>query len=170
MVRKYQRYTKERSLLAWGTVLERWLIRFVTVSLVALVVTQALMTQDPFRFYLSFAERLDGQKLEESNQLQPVLAPDKEMGSITLELTNFSAMEKAVILVNGQVVADFREKRVTIPVNSGDTLEVDGSFYQYPLAILIQDVSNNVGYPKENQVIKVEQSRVNLGRITFIKK
>ncbi len=147
--------------------MEKWLIRLVAVSLVALVAAQALMTQDPFRFYLSFAERLQAEKLADSPWVQPAVAPAKDTGSITLELTNYSSLEKALVLVNGQVAGDFREKRITIPVQAGDTVEVDGSYYQYPLSILVQQVSDNIASPKAKQVIKVERSRARIGQITL---
>ena len=170
MVRKRWQSNKEhRSFLAWGELVEKWLIRVVAISLVTLVAVQALMTQDPFRFYLSFAERLQTEKLEETPWVQPALAPDKDAGSITLELTNYSSLGKALVLVNGQVAGDFREKRITIPVQAGDTVEVDGSYYQYPLSILVLQVSDNIASPKEKQVVKVEGSRGRVGQITVMK-
>ncbi|NLC06923.1 MAG: hypothetical protein GX755_02995 [Syntrophomonadaceae bacterium] len=199
---KKAKYSREYSFLAWGEKLEKWLVRFVIFGLVALVVTQTLMTQDPFRFYLSFAERLEAQrmgsdKLPESKQIQPALVPTKPedevnqinsglteefnsndliglqpatsetVGTITLELINFSSMPKATVLVNGQEVADFREKRVTIPVRNDDILEINGSYYQHSLTVLILDVSENVRYPKKKQEIKVNQSLTRIGQVTL---
>jgi len=200
---KKPKYSREYSFLAWGEKLEKWLVRFVIFGLVALVVTQTLMTQDPFRFYLSFAERLEAQKmgldeLAESKQIQPTLVPtnpedgvnqinsgltekfnsndliglqpaiSETIGTITLELINFSSMPKATVLVNGQEVADFREKRVTIPVRTDDILEINGSYYQHSLTVLILDVSENVRYPKEKQEIKVNQSLTRIGQVTLL--
>ena len=169
MRKRWQSNKEHRSFLAWGELVEKWLIRVVAISLVALVAVQALMTQDPFRFYLSFAERLQTERLEETPWVQPALAPDKDAGSITLELTNYSSLEKALVIVNGQVAGDFREKRITIPVQAGDTVEVDGSYYQYPLSILVLQVSDNIASPKEKQVVKVEGSRGRVGQITVMK-
>ncbi|MGI6648438.1 MAG: hypothetical protein ACOX5W_05045 [Bacillota bacterium] len=200
---KKPKYSREYSFLAWGEKLEKWLVRFVIFGLVALVVTQTLMTQDPFRFYLSFAERLEAQRmgldeLPESKQIQPTLVPtnpedgenqinsglteefnsndliglqpaiSETIGTITLELINFSSMPKATVLVNGQEVADFREKRVTIPVRTDDILEINGSYYQHSLTVLILDVSENVRYPKEKQEIKVNQSLARIGQVTLL--
>ena len=156
---------------------ERWLVRFVILGLVALVVVQALMTQDPFRFYLSFAERLDGKKLENIEPSQTTLAPieldnpeqttEKKNTSdfVTLEITDFSSLQKANILLNGQIIADFREKWVTVPVRTGDILAIDGSFYRQPFTVIVRKVSPHLQYPKVNQVIKIEQNLVQIGEI-----
>jgi hypothetical protein len=44
---------------------EKILVRFLILSLVLLVIAQSLLTSDPMRFYLSWAERLEGEPISE---------------------------------------------------------------------------------------------------------
>ncbi|WP_054696914.1 hypothetical protein [Syntrophomonas palmitatica] len=42
---------------------EKFLIRFIVTGLVMVVVVQAIMTKEPYRLYLSWGERLEGQNI-----------------------------------------------------------------------------------------------------------
>lgn len=182
------KYFKGRSYRNWGEKIEKLLVRFVIVGLLMLILVQALMTRDSFRFYLSFAERLDVKRYENFNGVQSALAPNgkttveleanqddtqtssfmesrKSVGTVVLELNNFSSMQKASILINGQKVGDFQQKQVNIFVHHDDIIEIDGTFYAYPLTIWVKEVSENVRYPQKDQVIEVNKNLVRVGKV-----
>jgi hypothetical protein len=83
---------------------EKYLIRLITLSLIAVVVSQGLMTNEPFRLYLSWGERLEGQLFEypaiaeNPNQTPPakVVSPD---AVLTIAIEQYSALPKSIILV-----------------------------------------------------------------------
>lgn len=165
--------------LSWADRIERFLLRFVIGGLVVLVVAQSLMTSDPIRFYLSFAERLEGKSLKPENPSvfssevvtnpahtavnQPVTAVPA--GTLTLSLMNYTSLQKAVLLRNGEPVGDFRDKQLTIRVNDGDQLALDGSFYTYPLSFEVTSISDNITSPKAKQMIEVRHNVVNIGPV-----
>ncbi|NPV26297.1 MAG: hypothetical protein HPY81_02325 [Firmicutes bacterium] len=168
----------EERFLSWADRIERFLLRFVIIGLVVLVVTQSLLTSDPLRFYLSFAERMEGRSLDLDNayvfkDVDDANQPGSEMslsgrpsvptGTLTVSLLNYSSLQKAVLLRNGEPIGDFRDKHLTVRVHAGDVLEVDGSYYNYPLALEITAASENIVSPKVKQRIEVKHNVVKLG-------
>jgi len=148
---------------------EKVLIAGVILGLVLLIACQALLTIDPVRFYLNVAEKLEGKMVnfyEEfpetrvaSGQYQSVFA------TVTIQIENFSSLEKAVLLINGKKVTDFRQKQVTVKVSPGDVLAIDGSFYIHELIFKVAAVSENVAQPEIGQVIRVKGDVVTIGEV-----
>ncbi|ATW24097.1 hypothetical protein [Candidatus Formimonas warabiya] len=148
---------------------EKILLRVIIVGFVALVVVQSMLTSDSMRFYLSWAERLEGQPLQEwSNPSARVMESESTVFAyLTVELADFSSLAKARILINGTEVADFRNKQVTIKVYPDDLIEIDGSFYDRRLKFEIIGVSDSIGEPTLHQVIQTYRSVTSLGKVKF---
>lgn len=157
---------------------ERYLIRIIVLSLVALVVVQGLMTRDEFRLYLSLGEKLEGQKVElpaaanneaaaPENQSTTTSVPTVKspQAVITITLDKFSSLPKAFILVNDRKTKDFSEKEVRLELAAGDTVEIDATSYNFPVSFKIKDVSSNVAYPQVDQIFQANQGIVMLGKV-----
>ncbi|MGE5415163.1 MAG: hypothetical protein ACM3UZ_00090 [Acidobacteriota bacterium] len=148
----------------------RFLTRAVIVGAVLLVVVQGLMTNDKTRFYLSFEERIDGQQIK-----VPALAhsgstikQDKakmRSGTVTLELADYSALGKAIVLVNGQAQASFTDRKVILPVQPGDMIEIDTTSYNKPVTFKVTAVSNNIAFPHPGILLISDGAITLLGEI-----
>lgn len=148
---------------------EKFLVRAVILGFVLLVVTQSILTSDSMRFYLSWAERLEGQPFEEwSNPSARVLDAESEIFAyLTVEIKDFSSLSKAKLLINNQEVADFRDKKITVKVSPDDIISIDGSFYHQPLEFEISESSSNIFYPALHQVIKTNSTVESLDKVKF---
>ncbi len=147
----------------WAETAEKYLIRAVVLAMVMLMVAQALTFDDPARFYMSFSQRLNQEVAEFNRQhpeARPAGAPVAAFATVTVRLTNFSSLQKAKLLVNGKEMADFRDKQVTVKVNPGDVIAVDGSFYSRKLQFKVVKISGNVVSPGKGEIITVEQNVV----------
>lgn len=147
--------------------LERWEKRlqvFVVLLFSLLIILQMFMTKDPFRFYLSFAEQMEGIPL--SNQDLAVTNPgQKEVGEVKIEICSYFILPRVVVYVNGREAASFQEREVLLPVQAGDEIVVDGTAYQYPITFQVSTVSKGVSWPPVNYQVTTDASRVSLGKV-----
>lgn len=149
---------------------EKYLIRLIALSLAAVVLTQGLMTSEPFRLYLSWGERLEGQLFEypaiaeSPNQTPPakVASPD---AVLTIAVQQYSALPKSVILVNGKERAYFEDRQVRLEVMAGDTIEIDSTSYDFPINYRITSVSENLSFPEKDNVYTANHSIVMIGKV-----
>lgn len=149
---------------------ERYLIRFIVITLMALVVVQALMTQDSFRLYLSWAERMEGQEISypvnrstgDENTVNRIKSPKAR---VVIAIESFSSLPLTGILVNGQVSKPFSNKEVILMVKGGDKLEIDSSAYNFPVKYRIKEVSDNVAFPEAGNVYTANQGIVMIGNV-----
>lgn len=155
--------------------LEKYLIRSIVLGLVVLVVVQGLMTRDPWRMYLSWGEKMEGQSIglpasSDKNESPAVEnnnepAVNSPRAQLTLSLQKFSSLPKASIIINGEKRTDFTDKEVDIEVTAGDVLEIDSSLYDFPVEYKITNISNNLAFPDKGKVYTANQSMVMIGKI-----
>lgn len=158
---------------------EKYLIRIIVLFLMALVVVQGMMTRDDLRLYLSLGERLEGQyigqpALNESQDPTPSARNDNldqnpvgesPRAQLTISIERFSALPRAVVLVNHHPYREFTEKEMLLELAAGDIVEIDTTFYSFPVSFVIKNTSSNVAYPEKNQVYQANQSIVMVGKI-----
>lgn len=149
---------------------EKVLIRLVVFTVLIITVVQGFMTVDPVRFYLSWSERLEGQTIQIPVAGHREYIPVAEEVSwaqarLAIEAGKFTALPKARILVNGEAKYDFREKKVIIDINAGDTVEIDSTAYNFPIEYEIVEVSSNLAYPERKQTFTANQTMVMVGKI-----
>ncbi len=157
---------------------EKYLIRIVILSAVALVVVQGMMTRDDYRFYLSVGERMEGQKYEQvlgkdgeslSSNSQEIAASQAQTQSpdavLTISLDKFSSLPRAFVLVNHRKASDFSEKQVRLELMAGDVVEIDATYYNFPVAFKVTDTSANISSPQKNQTFQTNQGIVMLGKV-----
>ncbi|MGI6435214.1 MAG: hypothetical protein ACOX0F_07630 [Syntrophomonadaceae bacterium] len=150
---------------------EQSLIRLIIVGLIAVVVVQGVMTNDKVRFYLSWAERMEGQAV---NLTEEGIAPPPEYAAstaaspqalLTLGIKDFSALPKAVVLVNGKETDFFQGAQVDLRINAQDVVEIDSTAYNFPVEYIVLSRSPNLAYPRQGQVFNANQSMVMVGKI-----
>lgn len=150
---------------------EQSLIRLIVIGLIAVVVVQGVMTNDRVRFYLSWAERMEGQAV---NLAEEGIAPSPEHASpaavspqalLTLGIKDFSALPKAVVLVNGKETDYFKDAQVELRINAQDVVEIDSTAYNFPVEYIVLNRSPNLSYPRQGQVFSANQSMVMVGKI-----
>lgn len=152
--------------------IEKYLLRITIMVFIALVVIQGLMTDDKMRFYLSLSERLDGQVIEVPAVVNPEEKADLQSSEINspyalivLKVEKYSALPKAVILVNGKAEAAFTDHEVELKVMAGDVIEIDSSAYNFPVEYKVKEVSENLAFPVRDQICTGNHDIVMLGKI-----
>ena len=129
------------------------------------------MTADPIRFYLSWGERMEGQKLELPVSYQEQDSPSvvgeikSPQTKLAIAVEKFSSLPRAKILINGQEKYSFTEREVTLDINAGDTVEIDSTAYNFPIDYKIVSVSSNLAYPGSKQIFTANQTIVMIGKI-----
>ena len=157
----------------WIDRVEKGLIRFVIIGMVIMVVVQGFMSVDPIRLYLSWGERLEGEQLQlpaavtKTETADPdvevvVVSPQARM---VLEVTHFSSLPRAQILVNGAERAVFNGKRVSVPVQAGDTVEIDSTAYNFPIEFSVAAASANLVFPEKDRKYTANQTVVMVGKV-----
>jgi hypothetical protein len=155
---------------------EKYLIRIVVFSLLAVVVVQGLMTHDPLRLYLSWSERMEGQVVEypvageatestENSQQTDVLKAQSPQAGIILAIEDFSALPRTVVLVNGTETARFTDKEIKLLVRAGDVLEIDSRSYNFPVKYTIKNCSANLSFPERGAIYTADRGIVMIGKI-----
>ncbi|MEQ8200851.1 MAG: hypothetical protein ABRQ24_05455 [Syntrophomonadaceae bacterium] len=151
---------------------EKGLIRFVIIGIVIMVVVQGFMSVDPIRLYLSWGERMEGENIR-----LPVAAtktetddPDVEeavspQARLALEISHFSSLPRARILVNGSERTSFNGKQVNLAVQAGDTVEIDATAYNFPIEFSVTAVSSNLVFPEKNLKYTANQTMVMIGKV-----
>jgi hypothetical protein len=147
--------------------MERWekgLQIFLVILFSLMVILQVVMTKEPFRFYLSFAERMEGIPWPQGSSM--VTQPAGEaVGEIKIELCNYFILPQAAVYVNGKKTAGFEEREVLLTVRPGDEIILDGTAYPYPLTFQVCAVSSGVSWPPINYQVTTDKSRVSLGKV-----
>jgi len=148
---------------------ERYLVRYILICLVAVVVIQGLMTHDSYRLFLSWSERMEGQEIsypatvDTGDTPSPTIESPQARMVITIE--SFSSLPLARLLVNGQEEQSFDQKEIVVKVKGGDKLEIDSSSYNFPVKYRIKAVSANVGFPEADSCYTANQGVVMIGNV-----
>jgi hypothetical protein len=147
--------------------LERWEkgLQVIVVLLFSLLVFfQMFMGKEPIRFYLSFAEQMEGVPLS-SQDLAVTSLRQKEVGEVKLKIDSYFILPGAAVYINGKKAAGFQEREVLFPVKAGDEIVLDGSAYPYPITFQVSAVSQGVCWPPVNYRVRTDTSRVSLGKV-----
>lgn len=149
--------------------LERQILRMAAVGLIALIAIQGLLLVEASDICSSISRMMQSGPenfYEEYPQTRVTSGPYQSIFStITIQCENYSSLEKAVLLVNGEEVGDFRDKQLTIKVSPGDIVAVDGSYYIHQLVFKVVAVSENVAQPEIGQMIIVDGDVAMVGEV-----
>lgn len=84
---------------------------------------------------------------------------------VTFYLREYQLMPYARVVVNGEVRGGFTGRYLTVAVHDGDSLALDGTFYNRPISVEVLDVSSGVKVPRKGEVITLKGNVVPLGRV-----
>lgn len=84
---------------------------------------------------------------------------------LTLFLQEYSLMPYVRVLVNGEVKGSFRSRYVTLAVQDGDSVSLDGAFYDLPVNIEVLDVSGGIIRPMKGSVLTLRGNVTHLGKV-----
>ncbi|NPV28602.1 MAG: hypothetical protein HPY58_02885 [Firmicutes bacterium] len=143
---------------------ERGLQGFLIICFLGLVTLQLMFTREPFRFYLSFAERLEGVAWPDKG-LPALVQGEERLGKVQITAVGYFSLPRAAVLVNGRPVASFKERKVWVKVREGDEIQIDASAYVSPLAFRVSKVSPEVSWPRVNCLIETNGTRVSMGKV-----
>lgn len=150
--------------------MERYLIRLVITGLVLMVVVQAVMTQDQYRMFLSWAERLEGETLKypvgavQQNGLSAPVAVSPD-AIIVLSVDKYSSLPLTAVMVNGQEKSTFKGRELRLKLKAGDVVEIDTRHYNFPIEFKITNLSTNIAFPRKGQTWTANQGIIMLGKI-----
>jgi len=136
-----------------------------------MVIIQGLMTKDDFRIFLSWSERMEGQSIEfpVNSALEDVENDETQVSSpharITLSIKDFSTLPKSAVKVNNKIVAYFSSPEVKLDLMAGDVVEIDSTYYNFPICYIVKKVSNNVSYPEKDETYTANKGIVMIGKI-----
>ncbi len=85
--------------------------------------------------------------------------------AVTFYLRDYSLLPYVRVVVNNEVRGNFKNRYVTVAVHDGDSLVIDGTFYNRPVSIEVLDVSGAVRFPRKGDVINLNGNLVSLGRV-----
>lgn len=106
-----------------------------------------------------FYEEYPEARVTSSSSMQSIFA------TVTIQCSNFSSLDKAVLLINGDEVGSFKDKQLTIKVQDGDVLAIDGSFYIHEVTFEVVAASENVAQPEIGQTVLVYGDVTLLGQV-----
>lgn len=151
--------------------IEKILMRTIILGIILLVVVQGLMTNDPVRFYLSWAERMEGQTLElpAAGQQQipeeDLTKAESPQAVMILSVSQFSSLPKAKVLINGEEKLVFNDREIEVACQGGDIIEIDCTEYDFPLEFTVKEASENLSYPPPGKIFTANNSIVLIGKI-----
>ncbi|HAA89472.1 MAG: Putative membrane protein [Thermoanaerobacterales bacterium 50_218] len=133
---------------------------------IALVSGQFLFTGEPFRFYWSLAERMEGVPWEET---VCKLFPEKAdlTGKVEIELISNFCFPEARVLVNGEEVANFQERKVVVQVQEGDLLQIDGTAYSCELIFRVKEVAPGIIWPSPFFQVETKGNIATIGEVVM---
>jgi hypothetical protein len=108
---------------------------------------------------VTFYEEFPEARVTSTDALQSVFA------TVTIQCQKYSSLEKAVLLINGEEVGNFRDKQLTVKVADRDVLAIDGSFYIHELVFEVVAASQNIAQPEIGQTVRVYQDIGILGEV-----
>ncbi len=88
-------------------------------------------------------------------------------GSVTIELLDYSELEQAFVLINGQKAGVFDSTELTLRVFDGDVLELDTTAYRAPVRFRLRRVSAGINESFLFDELELCGERRQLGRIVF---
>ena len=86
---------------------------------------------------------------------------------ITLYLKDYSLLPHMRVLVNGDVRGEFKNRYVTVTVNSGDMISIDGTYYNLPVTVEVLNSSKSVTSPRPGDIFHVKGDIAALGKVVM---
>lgn len=144
-----------------GRKLEVLLLAGILAALAVILGVQALLVLDAAELFFEIGKQVEPQPMtfyEEFPEVRVTASSDalqSVFATVTIQCQNYSSLDKAVLLINGEEVGSFHDKQITVKVADGDVLAVDGSFYIHEIVFEVVAASENVAQPELGQTVTV---------------
>ena len=146
-----------------------WHIVGITLSVLLMfslgtgIFAQIVRSSDSLSAKIDLGENWYG----EEYQFSPAAADNGGVwGNVVLELMDYSTLPKALVLINGEQKASFREQQVTVRVENGDVITVDTTAYGSAVRVRIKSVSSVIDTKNLREITVVDGCR-DLGKVSF---
>lgn len=154
----------------------------VFLGLITIIGSQLALTQVTARQYLSYVDRLEGQRIqgEQANYAEkpleirektvtalPDIGGSGDTRLLKIFLIDPLPQDAARVLVNRQNVLPFVRGEVSISVHEGDVLEVDGSGAGRLLKFRILAPHNDIEVPASESMAETKGNTAALGEVRF---
>ncbi len=134
--------------------------RLVMTALVAaLLLTQLALTSPAARSALTFTDRLEGVSGDGRASM---------LGEIKLTLVGAAPSSEIEVLQNGQTIAFFFDREVTLTVSDNSVIEIDGRASKEPFVVNVHTVSPNITIENSVTAAEVRSNIALIGRV-FVK-
>ncbi len=151
----------------------KFLLHTAIFFMVAMVVLQGAVTLQPLNLFAGWSEKMSGGQILPVTTMQEPLEREPsatettslEQVSLTLELQEIAALPFCRVLVNGEESGCFQEQTVQLSLSEGDMLEIDATYYNFPIVFRVTSGSDNLIHPSLNQQFQVQQGIVLLGEV-----
>lgn len=140
--------------------IEKGLRVVVIITFACFIALHTFLDQEPYHFYWSLADYLDGESLP----AVPSLAADRE-GILILALDERSRLATPLVRINGNNIASFSSQTIMLRVRNGDLITIDGTDCDDTLTYRVIAVSPGVNWPQSNYCVHTRASSVLLGKV-----
>ncbi len=140
--------------------LEKILFRTCIIFFIALISVQIILSVPSVRARLNIMDKSLGIPLGSDEYLYG-------SGKVTLALISEEPDPQIKILVNGEETGIFDKTEISINVNDGDVIEIDGSESPTSHMIKVQNASSNINSKSINAIANIDHNIKNLVRIQF---
>lgn len=164
--------------------LERYLVKFVIICIVALVSTQILMLHDGLRYLFSQIDHVEGQPLlvrqedggvtawwytaiESRLTAASLLTNHRKSKSVILRMIKPKASDKAWVTVNGEKVTDFQYGETSVTVYEGDYLEINCNGLHSPTQFVVKVPQHDLVTPSDGIILEGSASIITVGKVKF---
>ncbi|MFZ5644142.1 MAG: hypothetical protein ACOY46_11175 [Bacillota bacterium] len=111
------------------------------------------------------ADRLSENQYDAVNTTGTAADISADTRVITLFLRDYSLLPHMRVLVNGDVRGEFKNRYVTVTVNSGDVVSIDGTYYNMPVRVELLNASKAVTSPRPGDIFNVKGNITTLGKV-----
>lgn len=129
--------------------LERVLFTAFFITFIVMIFVQAAMINPSIRTFITSTNEYEGAPLGVEEYLY-------SQGELGLKLVNAESNDNLKVLVNGDQVAAFTSRGVSLKVKNGDVVEIDGSNVDVDSVVGIVSKSANITTDCVNKTVNVK--------------
>jgi hypothetical protein len=154
-IQKQNRYYK------WWDTVEKKLFKLAVILFVSLYALQVIN--------FVFEQRNSGLLTNTLGELEGIPVAESQTqintGTIELTVTSNSDCSKIQVFLNGEYYNSFNRKSISLMVKNNDIIEISGINNEFAATIKITSITDNIISPKQGNIIMVNKSFVQAGRV-----
>jgi hypothetical protein len=160
--------------------IERLLTKTAVFFCVLLVTVQVVMTGEQARNYLSLVDRMEGEPIRserDKDEYEPerfdILAavnqytPFRTHKRIRIHLVKPRVATSIKVVINGQVMGDFREGKCDVTLYPGDFLEIDARGFPEAAVLHVETLDKGLLSPVNGLIVETNGNNFALGKVKF---